>query len=367
MNAASGMLTPHGWQDMRQIGTYERQYFEQHGLLTKTSGCESAEHFYFRSDSIQRDIDSGRAIADAIFPGCGVKIHALTPGHQDPMFRSANTAGLFDRDAAAAWTEAQTHGDPLFVLKEHETETAIVQAILSGKGKPEKLLLSPVPPTGDRYSRATGANAAKSAITDGLLLDYEEGLPAADTGWGRLNPQNISALLLLHESLVDLIWDNPVVAKGRVSDLLSHIVKSLQQAVEKKPVEGSLGDPDDKALFIFGHDTDFGQLATVLHLTWKMKSFPPRATQPGAAMMFEIWREASGRRTVRVSVTGQTVDEIRAGTAPSVKSPPSKVAVFIPGCSTRAIGYPCEWRAFLKLMNWAIDPAQVVPEPADLN
>ena len=361
----TGYMTAHGRWEMQMMGDWNREYFRQRGLVSDKPGCEDASHFFFRADSIQRDIESARAIAYAMFPDCKVAIHSPTPGTPDPMFLGATSPGLVDLDLAGAAFEGRTGGDPRLILKAHATEVAIMQKILTGDGPPpQKTLLTPVPPKGDRYTHATSQLDPLNNVTDALLLEYEEGFPANETAWGRLNESNLPALMTLQEAFVDLTWDNPLIARARGSDLLAHMLRSMQQAVSGHPVEGALGNVGDRALFILGHDSDFGHFATMLSLSWILDGFPPKATPPGAAMMFEIWRDVSGQRTVRLSLVGQTIQQIHDGGVPTGNAPPQKVAVFIPGCSTAAEGFPCEWEAFRRVLEGAIDSGQVRPEPA---
>jgi 4-phytase / acid phosphatase len=369
IDAPVGYLTAHGRWEMQVTGVYHGQYLEQQGLIGK-SGCEDAARFYFRSDSIQRDVESARAIAYGMFPDCHVPIHSVPIGAADPMFLTATSPGLLDRDLAAAALEGRTGGDPVRILKAHSADVDLVQKVLTGDGPaPAKTLLTPIAlaATADRYTRASGPIADISSITDALLLEYEEGFSQSETAWGRLNERNLPALLALHESFVDQTWDIPLVARARGSDLLAHMLRSMQQAASGHAVEGALGAPGDKGVFVLGHDSDFGNLATMLNLSWILESFPPKATPPGAAMMFELWRDAAtARRTVRLSIVGQTITQIHDAGAPTIQTPPQKIAVFIPGCSAATEGFPCEWEAFRRVMENAIDSGQVRPEPASL-
>ena len=364
-----GYLTAHGRWEMQVMGVYHGQYLEQQGLIGK-SGCEDAARFYFRSDSIQRDVESARAIAYGMFPDCRVPVHAVPVGTSDPMFLTATSPGLMDRDLAAAALEGRTGGNPVRILQAHSADVDLIQKVLTGDGPtPKKTLLTPIEllPTADRYTRASGPIADISSITDALLLEYEEGFPRNETAWGRLNEWNLPALLALHEAFVDQTWDIPLVARARGSNLLAHMLRSMQQAASGHAVEGALGVPGDKGVFVLGHDSDFGNLATILDLSWILESFPPKATPPGAAMMFEVWRDAAtSRRTVRLSIVGQTITQIHDAIAPTIQNPPQKIAVFIPGCSTATEGFPCEWEAFRRTVEAAVDSGQVRPEPASL-
>jgi 4-phytase/acid phosphatase len=55
-------------------------------------------------------------------------------------------------------------------------------------------------------------------------------------------------------------------------------------------------------------------------------------TPPGGALVFELWRAASGEDSVRVYYTAQTLEQMRSATVLSIENPPARVPVFIPAC-----------------------------------
>lgn len=359
-----GYLTAHGRWGMQMTGVWDAQYMERQSLL-HAGNCDDARHVYFRADSIERDVESARAISFGMFPDCEVPIHAVPLDSPDPMFLAATAAGLLDRDAAAAAILGRTGGSPERILQAHAAEVDIVQKILTGDGPtPKKTLMKAEPVTGDLYSRTTGPVANISSVTDALLLQYEQGYAPGETGWGRLNDRNLPALLTLHQAFTDELWDVPMIARARGSDLLAHILQSMQQAIAGHPVLGAIGNPGDKALFILGHDSDFGHMATLLSLSWILESMPPKMTPPAAQMMFEVLRDqVSGRFSVRVSIVGQTLRQIHDGVAPADSNPPMKISLFLPGCSAATEGYPCDWDAFRRTVEGSIDLKHVRPEP----
>ncbi len=367
LDSPIGYLTAHGRWGMQMTGSWDAQYLASQSLL-RANDCADASHIYFRADSIQRDVESARAIALGMFPDCRVPIHAVPLDAPDPMFLSAAAPGLLDRDAAVAAILGRTGGAPDKILDAHKVEVELVQKILTGNGPaPRKALARAEAVTGDLYSKTTGPVANISSVTDALLLQYEEGYPAGETGWGRLNESNLPALLTLHQATTDELWDVPMIARARGSNLLAHILQSMQQAIAGHPVLGAVGNAGDKGLFILGHDSDLGHLATLLNLSWILESFPPKMTPPGAQMIFEVLRDRPSEKfSVRVSIVGQTIQQIHDGVAPTLATPPMRIALFIPGCSAPAEGYPCDWESFRRTLENAIDWKQVRPEPETL-
>jgi hypothetical protein len=62
---------------------------------------------------------------------------------------------------------------------------------------------------------------------------------------------------------------------------------------------------------------------------------------------------------VRTYLLAQTLDQLRNNTPLSLQTPPAKAPIFIPGCSSAAEGWPCDWDAFQRTLQGAIDPAFV--------
>lgn len=62
---------------------------------------------------------------------------------------------------------------------------------------------------------------------------------------------------------------------------------------------------------------------------------------------------------MRAYIRSQTLDQMRQLTPLSLEAPPSRAAVFIPGCSTAGEGWACDWDAFQRAAEAAIDPAFV--------
>ena len=80
--------------------------------------------------------------------------------------------------------------------------------------------------------------------------------------------------------------------------------------------------------------------------------------------MFEIWRDAeAATRSVRTYLVTETPEKMRAAAPLSLKQPPTRTPVFLPGCSSAAPGYPCDWEAFRKVAEAAIDQAYVAKRP----
>jgi 4-phytase / acid phosphatase len=166
----------------------------------------------------------------------------------------------------------------------------------------------------------------------------------------------------LHAVYADLMRQTPYIARAQASNLLSHILKAMEQAVSGRAVPGALGQPDGRALVIVGHDTNISNVAGTLGLSWLIGGYQRDDTPPGGALVFELWRDPVSRDfSVRTYYITQTPEQMHKATPLTLDSPPARAPIFLPGCSTAGEGLACGWEAFQHTIEAAIDPAFVKP------
>jgi len=372
-NVPLGYLTEQGHKLMKLMGTYDRQYFLKMGLLRPDS-CSDAGQFYFWSDVSQRDIETGREVAAGMFPGCTVRIHAVEQGKQDPLFSPLPTGiGKSDPNLAAAAIAGRVGGNPQALTATYRAGLEAMQAMLLGceagkecppEGKPAKKILVEQPaailPQAGRLAQLSGPLSAAATIAESLLLEYTDGKPDKEVGWGRVNKASLQKFLLLQEAYNDLSLRTPYIARVSGSNLMSHMLKSMQQAVRGEQVTGALGKPGDKGLMILGHDSNISNFGGMLGISWLLDGYQPNSRPPGGALVFEVWKDsANGKNSVRTYFLSQTMDQMRNLTPLSLQTPPIMAPIFVPGCSSTAPGWPCDWDAFQRALESAIDPAFV--------
>ncbi len=372
-----GDMTAHGRTLMQLIGAYDREYFTHAGLLS-SDPCADAKRFYFWADNIQRDIESARAIDEKMFPGCTVPVGFVDPKLKDPIF-AATTAprapGIeaFDRKFGTAALAGRIGDDPHALLAGHSAEVDFLQRILLAcdpagpcpkNGRtPKRMLLDavpqPAPPAAprDHLAELTALSGQFGSVAEALYLEYVDGMPMKDVGWGRIDRAGIERLMAVRAANIDITQRTPYQAQTHASNLLSHIVRSLEQSTGKKTLRGALGHAGDKGLFILGHDGDIVPLGAVLGASWLTEGYGANDTPPGTAMVFEMWRDTlTNKRSIRTWLMTETAEKMRDAVPLSLQSPPTRIAIFVPGCSTPAEGYPCDWEAFQKVAEAALDP-----------
>jgi 4-phytase/acid phosphatase len=215
---------------------------------------------------------------------------------------------------------------------------------------------------GDHLVELAGPLSTAHSFAEDFLLEYTNGMADKTLGWGRVNESNLRQMMSLHAAYSELLRRTPYLARTNGSNLLSHMLKSMEQAVAGKAVAGALGKLGDKGVVIVGHDTNLCNVAGMLGLSWLLEGYQPDDTPPGGALVFELWRHpVTGEYTVRTYYTAQTLEQMRKALPLTLDSPPAKAAVFVPGCSTADEGFACGWKEFRRTLETAIDPAFVGP------
>jgi 4-phytase/acid phosphatase len=350
---------------MKLFGAYDRAQFARAGLFSP-SGCADAAHVCFWADTDERTIETGRALAEGMLPGCTVEVHSAPAGTRDPLFNPvAAGVGRADLDLVAAAVSGRIGGHPEALLTAYRPALETMQQVLTA-GKTVKQSLLDLPfslgPGAGGLLEMRGPLATASSLASDFLLEYTNGMEGNDLGWGRLTESNLRQMMTLHTAYADLMWRTPQIGRTWASNLLSHVVKAMEQAVTGKAVPGAIGRPGDRMVVIVGHDGNLANIQGTLNLSWLIPGDLPNDTPPGGALVFELWRQpAGGEYSVRTYYTAQTLEQMRQALPLTLDSPPAKATVFVPACSTAKAGSPCDWKAFQHTIETSTDPAFVKP------
>ncbi len=360
-------LTEHGYKLMTQFGSYDRELWTKQGLLT-SSDCAEANRITIIADSDQRTRQTGKALAAGIAPGCIIDVHALPEGTTDPLFHSLEAGvGSPDKLLATAAISGRIGANPQGIASAYRSQLEALEEVLRGctsepdcapASKAESLFDSPSsigPGKGDHLVDLRSPLGIASSMTEDLLLEYAEGMKITDVGWGRVDGQKLRALLQLHCASEDIERRTGYVARVQSSNMLFHLLKSMEQAVSGLPVQDALSRPEDRILLLVGHDTNISNIAGTLGLNWLIDGRRDD-TPPGGALVFELWKKHdSTGYSVRTYYTAQTIEEMRSATPLSLAQPPERAPLFVPGCSLADDS--CPWKAFQQAMQAAVDPA----------
>lgn len=349
-----GFLTPHGAQAIRQMGAYMRLDLAHKGLFPVT-GCPGSGEIYLYTDVQQRTIMSTRNTFAALEPGCDprpVYTVAGAPAIDDPVF--APIPAAFpppSAEAIAADRQATLGNDPA--------------AFFSLAGNPELKelahILAPDPahPAAKPILEDARPLAVSSPLIEDFLLEYTDGKPAAEVGWGRVDEATLLRLMPLYVKGFDLVTRTPLSARSRGSNLTAHILDTLEQAAQNQsatPVQGAFGPVGTRLVYIGGHDSDLSFIGSLFGLHWTVDGITDD-TPPDSQIVFELWQNSKSKDyTVRLFYRAQTYDQLRSDQALTLASPPAKVDLVPPGCRA---GEPCPFAVFDRAAHAVLDPAYI--------
>jgi 4-phytase/acid phosphatase len=368
-DVAPGILTDHGYQLMKMFGTWDRAKFVGEGLLAP-SGCADGAHVTILADTDERTRETGKALAEGMFPDCNIEVHSRPDGVTDPLFSPTKASvGHPDLALAAAAIAGRIGGDPNNLTATYRPQLAALDRILSGCGRlpanPQRtsnfdIPSSLKPGSGDPPVATRGPLFTASTLAENLLLEYTQGMSDADTGWGCLDGATLRYVMQANIAEWNYSDRTPTIARIYASNLLDHIRATMEQSVTGKPVQGAIGKPDDRMVILVGHDTNIVTVAGALGIDW-IADGRVDDSPPGSALVFELWRSATAGPFVRVAFSAQTLEQMRKSEPLTAANPPAEAPVFVPACSRPDLS--CTWDSFSAAMRQATDPAYVSALP----
>jgi 4-phytase / acid phosphatase len=360
---APGVLTPNGATLMSNMGSFYRHRYTD--LFRDQQDCSTS--IFATANRTERTVSSAQALLKGLAANCPVNVHVHNADSLDPLFEAAAFSSVANHEELAAAIRGRLGGDPQWWPSAYQRPLEDLQQILlnCGNGLPcsksstKKKLL-------DDTSVVKPANISDMVVIDGpvskgadfaenFLLQYTEGLPMGQVGWGRVSRSELNALMAMNTGYHDYVLRTPYFAQIGASNLASHIGATLQQAADKKPVSGAIGNPDTRFLLLLGHDSNLTWLGGLLHLNWLLPDQPLNATPPGSALVFELHRNTvTNRFYLQVYMMSQTLDQMRYKTPLTTAQEPSIATIFVPGCSTDATNR-CPLDQFQELIRSAIN------------
>lgn len=344
---APGELTDGGRRALAVMASYIRTRYAGMGLLPRT-GCPAPGLLYVWADSSdERTRASGAIMAGGLAPGCGIAAqHA--PGRHDPLFHPLE-GGICTLDARTAQAQilARVDGNLNALGSRYERARAALQAVLwpDAQDCSDSGRRCPMIHGSNRLTVAhgtlklTGPLKIGATLSENLLLEYADGLPSEEVGWGRAaSPQALEQILPLHVRYSDLMRGTPAIAASGGTPLANLMLRFLEQRPVAAAFTAAPPVPSTARLVILaGHDTNLANVGSMLGLVWTLPD-EPDSTAPDTALALELWRNAhDGKRVVRAVVLYQTLTQLRAeamGASADTQGEAARaLPVALPGCA----------------------------------
>jgi len=369
----TGYLTPKGRLAAGVMGTYFREYLVHEGVLTSDTNANLARS-YFRANSIERSYMTAAHFGAGLIPGASIPVHTFAAGTPDLVFDPL-LAGVAKVNPARALAEAQgIYGSGSNLASAYSSEFSLLRKVLYPSG---------IQPTGNTNQGVTDPTAVpivlatnapqyfSNYVTGGVLsiggvdnsvdasdpfvMQYADGFPTNEVGWGRFTLDTLSQQTRLLTLQFEVLLRQPYLARVQSSSAASHILRSMLQVTGGVPLAGAFGTPESQVLVIISSDAYLTGVAGLLNMHWLLPGYQADFCPPGGALIFELRQEiATQNYLVRVFYTAQTFDQLRQLTPLSLAVPPATMQLLVPGGSS-ATNLDVPFATFTNLLNAAID------------
>jgi 4-phytase/acid phosphatase len=333
-----GHLTLNGAKNVALLGAWDREALVRWGVLP-ANGCPAEATVDLRSDSDQRTIASADVWAAAALPDCRVtNRHRPEGSDDDPLFATAGAS-------SPAWDPAKANaalasalgsgGVPALETQLRPALSAIDRIFCGGAQSACGVTREPSriePATSSKRPKLAGALDRGSTAAQILLLEYADGKPMTEVGWGRASAADVTVVSALHAAEYSAAVRAPYLAAHNSLPIARLMLAAL--------------DPDTREprlTFVSGHDTNVAALGGLLGLHWRAGGIAADDPAPGGAIMLKLVRLASGERVVRALYRSQSLDEMRAVAAPgSAGGGGAPIQIAACGARVRPEGCPLE-------------------------
>ncbi len=369
-SVAPGILTDNGARLETILGGYYRLWLTKEGLLTGNDSAD-APFTYFRANVLERTRATAQAFAAGMLPGAAVNVNSYPAQDSDPLFDpvGAGVARLDQRKAIAA-VKGRLGGNPQSLATAYASEFALTRSVLLGypagqtppPGTPAgtaDVTTIPIDVTAGGPGTPVHLGGLETVLvaSDPFVMQYAEGMPASEVGWGQLTAGGVSQTSRIITLAFDLDYRTPYLAGVQSSNLASHVVRSMVQAATGSTMTGALGNPSAKVIVLIASDVNVTGLAGLFHIDWLLPGYQADYCAPGGALVFELRQsQSTGEYIVRASYIAQTLDQLRNRTVLTINTPPASAPVFIPGCSFRNATFDCALADFVTSAKRVIDP-----------
>ena len=373
-NPGPSVLTTNGRANETILGSYFRLWLTQEGLLTGNDTADAA-FVYLRATGTPLISDTAKAFAAGMLPGAKLQVNSYTAPAADPLFDpvDAGVARINEQMAVAA-VNGRLGGNAPSLASVYAAELALARSILlhypAGQSPAPAAPANVIDVTALPIEFTAGTPATPVDVggladviyaIDPFVMEYADGLPPAEIGWGQLTADGIGQTFRLYNLVLDLEYKTPYTARVLSSNMASHVARTLVQAATGNAMTGTLGGPASKVVVVTASNTNMAGLAGLLHLDWLQPGYQNDVLAPGGAITFELRQsQTTGEYVVRVSYVAQSMDQLRNLTPLTLSAPPATSPVLVPGCPIRnAATFDCPIGVFVTVVDRALDPHSV--------
>lgn len=361
-----GDLTVHGAKLIGYLGRYYRMHYADLGLLSPT-GCPTEDAVSVWADNSTRRIPfSAQVLVENVFPGCDLRTGFMPQTAPDKLFHPVElgTCPLAVGRAEDALLAA-VDGDINQPMRELQAPLQFMQSLL--KVRPRGVCIGNVSACGiDQFANAIraepegirleGGLMAAATVGENILLEYVEGFPADQVGWGQAaSPEALGKLLAPRNRYLDITKRTPYLAAQHGTPLMRVLLGALDDQSGQTP-QVTVPPPGDDFVAIVGRDLHLAVIGALLGLNWTLPDQPDRHGS-GVTIALERWRHAVNDQVyVRPVIHYQTLSQMRGAKELDRENPPGRVVLTFPGCEDDAVSGACPLSVVREQVNARLAP-----------
>jgi 4-phytase / acid phosphatase len=355
-----GVLTEHGANALKLLADYYRARYPS---LLEHIACDHPG-IYAEANTTQRTIASAKALVAELAPNCSIEVHTAPQRQRNPLFSPAETSAV-DHQKLTDATNGRMADQPdwftnAFTLPLEKMHHVLMDCNAKDCDKTKPDFRSTRVQNGiaaPRNNREENPVTLGADFAENFLLEYTQGLPMEQVGWGRVSRADLNQLMEMNTRYHDFMLRTPYSTQVVASDLAARIRDTILATAAEKAVPGELGTPQDHVILLDAHDGNLSWLGGLLRIDWILQDQTFNATPPGGGFVFEVHHNKNtGANTVQLFFISQTLDQIRYLRPLTGAEQPSVAPIFIPGCSGPGPNYACTIEDFDKVVSNAIDP-----------
>ena len=291
------------------ISTYYRHYINKYTL--------SGKRFQLKvfADNMERTVATGAGVVEGFSP-----IQHVTVGHilhgKDPLFHAVKMHACPVNKLITEQHYLQSISHTLlnnykYVTHMDEMKTILCPdlnknvAVVCALNIPNKVVIK-------KNVNLTGALHVANAVGESFLMEYADGKPCSQVGWGKVCSMKVmSHMLYLRNLYASIAREDHYYARHGATPIIKLIDSylgstNINQMSDQIPSALTRAD----MLILIGHDVNISEMSGMLHLRYQLVAQPDR-TPPDMAFAFELLQAANGQRYVGLRIFYFKLKEMR--------------------------------------------------------
>ena len=347
-----GFLSENGDFLARMMGLGISTYY-RHCINHSARGDK---HFKLKvfADNMERTVATGRAVVAGFRP-----VQRVTVGHiihgKDPLFHAVkmNACSLNKSIAKRHYLQSLLHlthnnyrytasmAEMKDILCPHSKKIGAVCALNS----PNKVVTK-------NHVNINGSLHVANAVGESFLMEYADGKPCNQVGWGKVCSLKVMRHMLYLRNLYAKITreDHYYARHGAtpVMRLITNLLESTNRHQEPAQIPSSLSRAN--MVILIGHDVNISEISGMLNLRYQLIAQPDR-TPPDMALAFELLQAANGQRYIGLRIFYFKLKEMRIAVLQKRYYKPVVTGGLMPGCHEGPEHNLCTLAQFHKLIH----------------